>query len=68
MKAMTMVWHGRKAGKALLTVIYSVAMLYIPVYMYAEPTMDEVMEAVDIIKGKSLDKTKEWAVSVLKDV
>lgn len=68
MKAMTIVWHGRKAGKALLTVIYSVAMLYIPVYMYAEPTMDEVMEAVDIIKGKSLDKTKEWAVSVLKDV
>lgn len=68
MKAMTMVWHGRKAGKALLTVIYSVAMLYIPVYMYAEPTMDEVTEAVDIIKGKSLDKTKEWAVSVLKDV
>lgn len=68
MKTMTMVWHGRKAGRTLLTVICSIVMLYMPAYMYAEPTEDEVTEAVDIIKGKSMYQTKEWAVSVLRNV
>lgn len=45
-----------------------VCLLVMPYHSYAQNTEDVVQEAVDILKGKALGKSAEWAVETLKGI
>lgn len=68
MRTTTMEWHGNRMARALLTFLFAMAMPAIATLVCAQPTEEEFMEAMDIVKGKSMANTAEWAVSILRDV
>lgn len=58
-------WHGKKMKKISLLIIIIVAMLIMPNSSMAQTAKSDVVEAIDILKGKSLSKTAKWAVDLL---
>lgn len=61
-------WHGKKMKKISLLIIIIVAMLIMPNSSMAQTAKSDVVEAIDILKGKSLSKTAKWAVDLLCSV
>lgn len=50
------------------TVIGMICLIILPCHSYAQSIDEVVQEAIDVLKGKSLNKTPEWAVETLKNV
>jgi TPR repeat protein len=50
------------------TVSLAMAMLATVTPSHAQVAEDEIQEAVEVIKGLSIDKTPEWAIGILKQV
>ncbi|MDO4958441.1 MAG: tetratricopeptide repeat protein [Prevotellaceae bacterium] len=61
-------WHGKKMKKISLLIIIIVAMLIMPNSSMAQTAKSDVVEAIDILKGKSLSKTAKWAADLLCSV
>lgn len=68
MKKTTMNWLGKNMEKTLTAMLFAAAMLVMAIPTSAQVSVDDVKEAVDIIKGKSIHKTTEWAVQILREV
>ncbi len=50
------------------TIIGMACLIVLPCYAHAQNTEDAVQEAIDVLKGKSLSQSPEWAVETLKNV
>ena len=61
-------WLGKDMKKIILTMVGVVGLAAIPNSAMAQVTENDVTEAVDILKGKSISKTAEWAVKLLQSV
>lgn len=62
-------WFGNNIMKySYKNIIGMVCLLVMPYHSYAQNAEDVVQEAVDILKGKALGKSAEWAVETLKGI
>lgn len=61
-------WLGKDMKKIILTMVGIVGLAAMPNPTMAQVTESDVTEAVDILKGKSISKTTEWAVRLLQSV
>lgn len=61
-------WLGKDMKKIILTMVGVVGLAVMPNAVMAQVTESDVTEAVDILKGKSISKTTEWAVKLLQSV
>ena len=61
-------WLGKDMKKIILTMVGVVGLASMPNSATAQVTESDVTEAVDILKGKSISKTTEWAVKLLQSV
>lgn len=61
-------WLGKDMKKTILSIIGVVGLSLMPNAVMAQVTENDVTEAVDILKGKSISKTTEWAVKLLQSV
>lgn len=48
------------------TIIGMICLFFMPYHSYAQSTEDVVQEAIDVLKGKTLSKSTEWAVEILR--
>lgn len=49
------------------TIIGMICLFFMPFHSFAQSTEDIVQEAIDVLKGKTLNKSTEWAVETLKN-
>lgn len=68
MKATTTAWLGNRAVKSLQAIAAIMITLAGTTPAEAQVIEEEVAEAIEVIKGKSLYKTPEWAIEVLHNV
>ena len=61
-------WLGKDMKKIILTMVGVVGLAARPNSTMAQVTESDVTEAVDILKGKSISKTTEWAVKLLQSI
>lgn len=61
-------WLGKDMNKIIFKMIGVVGLAVMPNAVMAQVTESDVTEAVDILKGKSISKTTEWAVKLLQSV
>lgn len=61
-------WLGKDMKKTILSIIGVVGLSVMPNAVMAQVTEKDVTEAIDILKGKSISKTTEWAVKLLQSV
>lgn len=61
-------WLGKDMIKTILTMVGIVGLSVMPSSIMAQVSENEVTEAIDILKGKSISKTTEWAVKLLQSV
>lgn len=59
---------GKDMKKIVLTIFCAVGLSVMPNSIMAQVSENEVTEAIDILKGKSISKTTEWAVKLLQSV
>lgn len=61
-------WLGKYMKKTILTMVGAICLATMPNAVIAQVTGNDVTEAIDILKGKSISKTTEWAVKLLQSV
>lgn len=61
-------WLGKDMKKIIFTMVGVVSLAVMPNSAMGQVTESDVTEAVDILKGKSISKTTDWAVKLLHSV